>query len=110
MTYGTFSISSIKIGNCTHVRPRLLTYSVSPLPSTGFIQNAWREREMEQLFWHVSRQSFILLELSKNIVQFKLILLMTMVGLQGGYSVRYAPYVCLYIFVDVVRCLKSGTV
>ena len=83
MTYSAFSISLIKIGNYTHVRPKLLTYSVSPLPSTGFIQNAWREREMQQLFWHVSRQSFILLELSKNIVQFKLILLMTMVGFRS---------------------------
>lgn len=55
---------------------------------------------MEQLFWHVSRQSFILLELSKNIVQFKLILLMTMVGFgqeQGGYSCWINP-LCMLIY------------
>ena len=100
MTYSTFSISLIKIGNDTQVRPKLLTYGVSPLPSTGFIQNAWREKEMEQLFWHVSRQSFILMELSKNIVQFKLILLMTMVGFgqeQGGYSCWINP-LCMLIY------------
>lgn len=61
------------IGNCKLVCLQLLIDSVSLLLTTGFIQTAWRERELERLFWHVSRQFFILMELSENVVQFKLI-------------------------------------